>query len=185
VKILESKPYETSLIMYGLRYGHGQEVAGRARVEATRHDGKEMKWRSRRASHLLSDLRLAVKRKGIGGLSRDIPAAPGKPGHSVLQAYRWLYLHGHTFLADLGYRLNFFLCDVEINPDADIGPDFHLDHALAVLIGRGGPVLAGGSAITRTSRWGPRCARYGPFHGRSGNTSRSTTGRWSAVLYHR
>ena len=88
------------------------------------------------ASHLLSDLRLAIKRKGIGRLSRDILLHPGNQAIAFYRLYRWLYLHGHTFLAYLGYRLNFFLCDVEINPEADIGPDFHLDHALAVLIGR-------------------------------------------------
>lgn len=87
-------------------------------------------------SHFLSDLRLALKRKGPGGLARDIFLHPGNQAIALYRVYRWLYLRGHTFLAHLGYRLNFFLCDVEINPDADIGPDFHLDHALSVLIGR-------------------------------------------------
>jgi serine O-acetyltransferase len=89
------------------------------------------------ASHLLSDLRLAMKRKGFGGLLRDILLHPGNQAIALYRLYRALYLKGHTFLAEIGYRLNFFLCDVEINPDADIGPDFHLDHALSVLIGRG------------------------------------------------
>lgn len=88
------------------------------------------------SSHFLSDLKLAVKRKGLGGLARDIFLHPGNQAIALYRVYRWLYLRGHTFLADIGYRLNFFLCDVEINPDADIGPDFHLDHALSILIGR-------------------------------------------------
>ena len=88
------------------------------------------------SSHFLADLRLALKRKGFGGLMRDIFLHPGNQAIALYRVYRWLYLRGHTFLADIGYRLNFFLCDVEINPDADIGPDFHLDHALSILIGR-------------------------------------------------
>lgn len=88
------------------------------------------------SSHFLSDLKLALKRKGLGGLARDIFLHPGNQAIAFYRVYRWLYLRGHTFLAYLGYRLNFFFCDVEINPDADIGPDFHLDHALSVLIGR-------------------------------------------------
>lgn len=89
------------------------------------------------ASHFLSDLRLAMKRKGFGGLLRDILLHPGNQAIALYRLYRALYLKGHTFLAEIGYRLNLFLCDVEINPDADIGPDFHLDHALSILIGRG------------------------------------------------
>lgn len=88
------------------------------------------------SSHFLSDLRLAVRRKGPGGLARAIFLHPGNQAIALYRVYRWLYLRGHTFLAEIGYRLNFLLCDVEINPDADIGPDFHLDHALSVLIGR-------------------------------------------------
>jgi serine acetyltransferase len=82
------------------------------------------------------DARLALRRKGFGGLARSIFLHPGNQAIALYRVYRFLYLRGHTFLAELGYRLNFFLCDVEINPDADIGPDFHLDHPLSVLIGR-------------------------------------------------
>lgn len=87
-------------------------------------------------SHFFDDLRLAMKRKGFGGLMRDIFLHPGNQAIAFYRLYRLLYLRGHIFLAFLGYRLNFFLCGVEINPDADIGPDFHLDHPLSVLIGR-------------------------------------------------
>ena len=87
-------------------------------------------------SSISADIKLALWRKGPGGLARDILLHPGNQAIALYRVYRALYLSGHTFLADIGYRLNFFLCDVEINPDADIGPDFHLDHALSVLIGR-------------------------------------------------
>jgi serine O-acetyltransferase len=87
-------------------------------------------------SSISADIKLALGRKGPGGLARDILLHPGNQAIALYRVYRALYLSGHTFLADIGYRLNFFLCDVEINPDADIGPDFHLDHALSVLIGR-------------------------------------------------
>lgn len=87
-------------------------------------------------STFIHDARLAMKRKGFGGLARNILLHPGNQAIALYRVYRALYLSGHTFLAELGYRLNFFLCDVEINPDAEIGPDFHLDHALSVLIGR-------------------------------------------------
>ena len=89
-----------------------------------------------RLSSISADLRLALKRKGPGGLARNILLHPGIQAVALYRVYRALYLSGHTFLAELGYRLNFFLCDVEINPDAEIGPDFHLDHPLSVLIGR-------------------------------------------------
>jgi serine O-acetyltransferase len=88
------------------------------------------------STHFLTDLKLALKRKGTGGLVRDIFLHPGNQAIALYRVYRWLYLKGHINLAFLGYRLNYFLCGVELNPDADIGPDFHLDHPLAVLIGR-------------------------------------------------
>ncbi len=87
-------------------------------------------------AHFLEDLRLALKRKGLGGLIRDIFLHPGNQAIALYRIYRWLYLKGHVNLAFLGYRLNYFLCGVEIHPDAEIGPDFHLDHPISVLIGR-------------------------------------------------
>jgi serine O-acetyltransferase len=87
-------------------------------------------------SHFVEDLRLALKRKGIGNLARDVLLHPGNQAIAFYRIYRGLYLKGHMNLAFLGYRLNYFLCGVEIHPDAEIGPDFHLDHPLAVLIGR-------------------------------------------------
>ena len=89
-----------------------------------------------KAANILADLKLALRRKGTGGLVRDILLHPGNQAIALYRLYRWLYLRGHIYLAFLGYRLNYFLCGVEIHPDADIGPDFHLDHPLAVLIGR-------------------------------------------------
>ena len=86
--------------------------------------------------HFLTDFRLALTRKGLGGLVRDILLHPGNQAIALYRVYRWLYLKGYVTLAYAGYRLNFFLCGVELNPDADIGPDFHLDHSLAVLVGR-------------------------------------------------
>lgn len=87
-------------------------------------------------AHILEDLKLAVKRKGLGGLIRDIFLHPGNQAIALYRVYRWLYLKGRLNLAFLGYRLNYFLCGVEIHPDAEIGPDFHLDHPISVLIGR-------------------------------------------------
>ncbi len=87
-------------------------------------------------SHFLTDLKLALKRKGIKRLAQDILFHPGNQAIALYRLYRALYLRGFTTLAFLGYRLNYFLCGVEIHPDADIGPDFHLDHPLAVLIHR-------------------------------------------------
>jgi serine acetyltransferase len=84
----------------------------------------------------LTDLKLAIRRKGLGGLARDGLLHPGNQAIMLYRLYRALYLRGHLFAAGLLYRLNLFLCDVEINPDADIGPDFHLDHPISVLIGR-------------------------------------------------
>lgn len=88
------------------------------------------------SSHVLKDLSLALKRKGLGGLVRDILLHPGNQAIALYRVYRLLFLRGHIYLAFLGYRLNYLLCGVEIHPDAEIGPDFHLDHPLAVLIGR-------------------------------------------------
>ncbi len=88
------------------------------------------------ASHFLEDFRLALKRKGFGNLMRDIFLHPGNQAIALYRIYRMLYLKGHVNLAFLGYRLNYFLCGVEIHPDAEIGPDFHLDHPIGVLIGR-------------------------------------------------
>jgi serine O-acetyltransferase len=87
-------------------------------------------------AHFMDDLRLAFKRKGIGGLARDVLLHPGNQAIALYRIYRALYLRGHINLAFLGYRLNYFLCGVEIHPDADIGPDFHLDHPISVLIHR-------------------------------------------------
>lgn len=91
---------------------------------------------AKKFSIISADIRLALRRKGAGGLARAILLHPGTQAIALYRVYRALYLSGHTFLAEIGYRLNFFLCDVEINPDADIGPEFHLDHPLSVLIGR-------------------------------------------------
>jgi serine O-acetyltransferase len=90
----------------------------------------------RSTSGFLTDLKLAMKRKGVGGLVRDILLHPGNQAIALYRVYRWLYLRGHLYLAFLGYRLNYFLCGVEIHPDAEIGHDFHLDHPISVLIGR-------------------------------------------------
>jgi len=87
-------------------------------------------------SSSLTDLKLALRRKGLGGLVRDILLHPGIQAIALYRVYRALYLRGHMFLAGILYRLNIFLCDVEINPDAEIGSDFHLDHPVSVLIGR-------------------------------------------------
>ncbi len=87
-------------------------------------------------SSVISDLRLALKRKGMGGFVRDILLHPGNQAIALYRVYRILYEKGHMYLAFLGYRLNYFLCGVEIHPDAEIGPDFHLDHPVATLIGR-------------------------------------------------
>lgn len=86
--------------------------------------------------HFLADLKLAIKRKGPGGLVRDILLHPGNQAIALYRVYRWLYVKGFITLAYVGYRLNFFLCGVELNPDAEIGPDFHLDHPISVLVGR-------------------------------------------------
>jgi serine O-acetyltransferase len=90
----------------------------------------------KKTSHIFRDLKLAMERKGLGGLARDLLLHPGNQAIAMYRLYRWLYVRGHIFLAFLGYRLNYFLCGVEIHPDADIGPDFHLDHPIAVLVGR-------------------------------------------------
>lgn len=87
-------------------------------------------------SSIVEDLRTAIARKGFGGLMRDMLLHPGNQAIALYRIYRWLYLRGHTNLAFLGYRLNYLLCGIEINPDADIAPDFHLDHPVSVLIGR-------------------------------------------------
>lgn len=87
-------------------------------------------------AHFIEDLRLAFKRKGFGGLARDVLLHPGNQAIALYRIYRMLYLKGYINLSFLGYRLNYFLCGVEIHPDADIGPDFHLDHPISVLIGR-------------------------------------------------
>ena len=87
-------------------------------------------------SNFTTDLRIALKRKGMGGLVRDILLHPGNQAIALYRIYRMLYLKGHVYLAFLGYRLNYFLCGVEMHPDAEIGPDFHLDHPVATLIGR-------------------------------------------------
>ncbi|MFW6113942.1 MAG: serine O-acetyltransferase [Actinomycetota bacterium] len=87
-------------------------------------------------AHFLDDLKLALQRKGLGGLMRDVFLHPGNQAIALYRIYRWLYLRGHINLAFVGYRLNYLLCGVEIHPDADIGPDFHLDHPLSVLIHR-------------------------------------------------
>jgi len=97
---------------------------------------REIELNQEKSSNILTDLKLAVKRKSVGGLVRDMLLHPGNQGIALYRVYRQLYLRGHVYLAFLGYRLNYFLCGVEIHPDADIGPDFHLDHPLAVLIGR-------------------------------------------------
>ncbi len=85
---------------------------------------------------ILSDLKLAVKRKGFGGFLRDILLHPGNQAIALYRIYHWLYKRGHVLLAFVGYRLNYFLCGVEIHPAAEIGPDFHLDHPIGVIIGR-------------------------------------------------
>jgi serine O-acetyltransferase len=87
-------------------------------------------------SNIITDLRLALRRKGMGGLIRDILLHPGNQAIALYRIYHWLYEKGFTTLAFIGYRLNYFLCGVEIHPDAEIGPDFHLDHPISVLIGR-------------------------------------------------
>jgi serine O-acetyltransferase len=86
--------------------------------------------------NIINDLRLALVRKGAGGLVRDMLLHPGNQAIALYRLYRWLYLKGHLHLAFFGARLNYFLCGVDIHPDADIGPDFHLDHPQGVLIGR-------------------------------------------------
>ena len=88
------------------------------------------------AAHIMTDLKLAIERKGIGGLFRDIFLHAGNQAIAMYRIYRWLYLKGHKNLAFLGFRLNFFFNGVEMHPAADIGPDFHLDHPIAVIVGR-------------------------------------------------
>ncbi len=129
-------------------------------------------------NHFLTDLKLALKRKGAGGLVRDIFLHPGNQAIALYRVYRWLYLKGHVNLAFLGYRLNYFFCGVEINPDADIGPDFHLDHPLAVLIRARLPACGKGCASIPRGSWGRwDCPAPIPSW-TSMTTCRSTTVPW-------
>src|SRR4030042_4453969 len=97
---------------------------------------EEMMADEEKSSSILTDLKIALKRKGMGGLVRDILLHPGNQAIALYRVYRMFYQKGHVYLAFLGYRLNYFLCGVEMHPDAEIGPDFHLDHPVATLLGR-------------------------------------------------
>ncbi|MBN1288973.1 MAG: hypothetical protein JXA49_04975 [Actinobacteria bacterium] len=87
-------------------------------------------------SNIINDFRLAMKRKGWRGVFWSLLLHPGNQAIALYRIYRWLYLHGFERLAALGMRLNYFFCGVEINYEAEIGPDFHLDHPIGVLIHR-------------------------------------------------
>ncbi|MBN2167829.1 MAG: hypothetical protein JW738_01175 [Actinobacteria bacterium] len=87
-------------------------------------------------SNIFMDLRLALKRKGWRGVFWTMLTHPGNQAIALYRVYRWLYLHGFERSAAIGMRLNYFLCGVEINYEAEIGPDFHLDHPIGVFIHR-------------------------------------------------
>lgn len=87
-------------------------------------------------SNIITDFRLAMKRKGLRGVFWSLLVHPGNQAIALYRIYRWLYLHGFERLAAVGMRLNYFFCGVEINPQAEIGADFHLDHPIGTLIHR-------------------------------------------------
>ncbi len=82
----------------------------------------------------IEDFRLALKRKGAGELMRSLLLHPGIQAIAFYRLYHWLYQKGFVTLAYLGWRLNYLFTGADINPNVDIGPDFHLDHPLSVLI---------------------------------------------------
>lgn len=100
---------------------------------------------------IIADFKLALKRKGLMGLLQSMLTHAGNQAIALYRINRWLWLHDFRFLAMLGYRLNFFLCNVELHPEADIEPGLHLDHPVAVIIHRNTHVGKGCRIMSHTT----------------------------------
>ncbi len=86
--------------------------------------------------HVTEDIRLAVKRKGgYGALIKNLLVNAGLQAVALYRLSHWFYTKGWMTAALFVMRLNHLLCNVEITPDTEIGPDFHLHHPVGVVIG--------------------------------------------------
>jgi serine O-acetyltransferase len=55
----------------------------------------------------------------------------------LYRASHQLWIRGHEFVAELLWRLNYFLTGADIHPGAEIGGGLRLTHTAGVVIGRG------------------------------------------------
>ncbi len=100
---------------------------------------------------LLDDARLIIGRKG---LKETMARALLHPGIQAIACYRVshrLLLSGHGFLARVVWRIGYQLSGASIEPGAEIGPDFHMDHPQGTLIYRNTRIGAGCQVFSNCS----------------------------------
>src|SRR5947209_7110522 len=72
--------------------------------------------------------------------ARALERVMTRPGPMAVAIYRLshrLWLRGHETLAEVLWRINYFLTGADIHPGAEIGGGFRLTHTSGVVIGKG------------------------------------------------
>jgi serine O-acetyltransferase len=78
--------------------------------------------------------------EGRPSLLRAIERVATRPGPAALILYRAshrLWTRGHETLAEIVWRLNYFLTGADIHPGAEIGGGLRLTHTSGLVIGKG------------------------------------------------
>ena len=73
-------------------------------------------------------------------LLRAIERAATRPGPPAIVLYRashWLWVRGRETLAEVLWRINYFLTGADIHPGAEIGGGLRLTHTSGLVIGKG------------------------------------------------
>ena len=88
-------------------------------------------------ARLFSDRGTHEGRPSVGRAIERILTRPGPPAVAIYRVSHRLWVRGHETLAEVLWRINFFLTGADIHPGAEIGGGLRLTHTSGVVIGKG------------------------------------------------
>src|SRR5437763_11088719 len=88
-------------------------------------------------ARLFSDRGTHEGRPSLGRAIERILTRPGPPAVAIYRASHRLWGRGYETLAEVLWRINYFLTGADIHPGAEIGGGLRLTHTAGVVVGKG------------------------------------------------
>ncbi|MFN2593328.1 MAG: DapH/DapD/GlmU-related protein [Actinomycetota bacterium] len=99
-------------------------------------------------------------RPSIGMAVQRVLTRPGPLAIGLYRGARVLWLHGLHTVAELVWRLNYFLTGADIHPGAEIGGGLRLTHTSGIVIGKGVKIGSNVSILHEVTMGGSARANF-------------------------